>query len=276
MSIYEFESYTEAIESHYKQGKLDHPEWTLSKIAQQCLMQPSYLTNVLKGRADLNSDQLYRLCGILGVADEETEYLLLLLEFKKTQIEKRRRELSLKIKAIKSSHARAEKKISTKVVELSPELIEKYYLDPFNQLVHIYLTIPKAEKSLDGLAKKFSLSKARMAGILNTLEQVGYVQKKGLKYEVIEGGRHLKRDAAVLTAHHQLMRLKSLDQMQSLTVDEVYSFSATISTTPEVREKLQVEYLKFLKIAEKMVKTSEPKKMYQINFDLFPWELEET
>ena len=272
MQIFQFESYTDALQAAYQERKAAASGMTLSGLAQMCLMQPSYLTNVLKGRADLNSDQLYRLCELLQLNDEECEYLLLLLELKKTQYEKRRNKIKNKIKTIKSAQLRAEKNISAPEVTLTAEQSERYYLDPYIQIVHIYLTIPKAAKSLEDLAKKFSVAPPRMQEVLKTLEEIGYIQRNGKNYEVVVAGRHLPRESPMLRPHQQLLRMKSLEQMLSLPSEDVYSFSATISTTPEVRTQLQTEYLKFLKSAEKLVKGAPAEKLYQINFDLFPWE----
>lgn len=272
MGIFQYESYREAIQSLLQKKKAQHSSLTLSSLAQGCLIQPSYLTNVLKGRADLNSDQLYRLGEQLSLNQEETEFLLLLLEIQKTQHEKRRRELRERIQKTRSKQLRAEKNISAKSVTLSVEQTEKYYLDPYVQLVHIYLTIPTGKKTLHDLAGKFSVSSLRMQQVLNVLEEVNCIRKRGSRYEIISEGKHLARESVLLKPHQQLLRLKGLEQLQALPPEQIYSFSATISTSPEVRTKIQGEFLKFLKIIEKMVRESEAEKLYQVNFDLFPWE----
>jgi uncharacterized protein (TIGR02147 family) len=274
MSLYQYKSYTEALAARFKQRKLSSPGLTLSGLAQQCMMQASYLTNVLKERADLNSDQLYRLCELLGLDVDEADYMQLLLELKKTGYDKRRRDLDKKIDKIQRSNLRAEKNISTPVITLKSEQAERYYLDPHIQIVHIYLSIPKAKKTLEDLAQKFSLSHKRMAEILKVLQDIGYIRKTAKAYELLVSGRHLPRESPLLRPHQQLLRLKSLEQILSLSDESVYSFSATISTSPETRSQLQNEFLKFLNAAEKLVKKSNPEKLYQINFDLFPWEKE--
>ena len=61
--------------------------------------------------------------------------------------------------------------------------------------------------------------------------------------------------------------------MQRLSSNEAYSFSATITGSDETREALHEAWLGFLKKAESLVKESRSEKAFQINFDLFPWEL---
>ncbi|MFZ3229829.1 MAG: helix-turn-helix transcriptional regulator [Pseudobdellovibrio sp.] len=273
MKIYQFESYTEAIFEAIDEKKMNNSKWTMAQLAQACLMQPSYVTNVLKGRGDFNTEQLFRICEQLDLNAEQTEFITLLLEIKKTSYPKRKVQLEKKIAEIRSRHLRAEKILSVKTVELTAEQLEKYYLDPFIQLVHIYLGINN-ESTLDSLTLKFGIPKLQMAQVLGVLEEIKYIQKKAGQYLVLVGGRHLPRESHILKPHQILIRLKSLDQMQRLSPDQNYNFSATISTTPEVRTQLQAEFLKFLKVAEKLVKGHEAKKLYQINFDLFPWEID--
>lgn len=274
MNIYSYTSYTEALQVMMDRKKEASPGWTLAKLAADCIMQPSYLTNVLKGRADFSTDQLARICDLIGLSNEDFEYLALLLELKKSSFEKRRRQLETKIAELRHQHLRAEKNISVKSVSLTPEQQDKYYLDPFVQLIHIFLSCYEGNASVDFLANKFFLPKAKVVHILQDLEEIGYIKRKGAKIEVLVEGRHLPRESHLLRPHHTVMRVKSLDQMQRLPVDQTYSFSATISTEPEVRTKIQAEFLKFMKAAEKLVSTHDAGKLYQLNFDLFPWEMD--
>lgn len=274
MNVFSYTSYTEALEVAIGRKKESTPGWTLSKLAEDCIMQASYLTNVLKGRADFNTDQLARICDLLGLSNEDFEYLALLLELKRSSFEKRRKQLEAKITEIRQQHLRAEKNISTKTVQLTPEQQDKYYLDPFVQLIHIFLSCHEGSASAEFLANKFFLPKAQVLNILQDLEDIGYIKRKGAKIEVLVEGRHLPRESHLLRPHHTVMRVKSIDQMQRLPSDQTYSFSATISTEPEVRTKIQAEFLKFMKAAEKLVTTHDAGKLYQINFDLFPWEMD--
>lgn len=278
MNIYGHNSYTEALTEVLEIKKQSGTAMTLSQLAQVCQMQPSYLTNVLKGRADFNTDQLARVCDQLDLDLDEMDFLTLLLELKKTTFGKRRAQLESKIKMTRAQHMRAEKNISAKTVELTPEQQDKYYLDPYIQLLHIFLSTHEGPAAIETLAQKFSMQKSHVANVLQVLEDIGYIKRSSgsskAKIEVLIEGRHLPRESRLLKPHHALMRMKSIDQMQRLSKDLTYSFSATISTEPEVRTKIQAEFLKFLKAAETLVVSHDAGTLYQINFDLFPWETE--
>lgn len=274
MNVFAFNSLNEALNTRIDERKTFQPQLTLAKLAHNCQMQPSYLTNVLKGRATLNTDQLFRLCEQLSFNADEMDYLALLLEFEKTNYQKRKMLLQKKINTLRQQYLRAEKILAVKTVELTPEQIERYYLDPYIQLVHIFLNSKDGNCTVEMIAKQFSLALGQAASILNTLEEIKYIKKKGSHFEILVEGRHLPRDSQITRPHQILMRLKSLDQIQRLTPEQTYSFSATISTLPEVRTKIQAEFLKFLKTAEKLVGSHDSQNLYQINFDLFPWDLQ--
>jgi hypothetical protein len=274
MNVYAFNTYIEALNQGIEEWKVLHPQGTLAKLANTCLMQPSYVTNVLKGRCDFNSDQLFRFSELLGLKPDEIDYLNLLLELKKTNYEKRRAVLEKKINEIRKQNLRVEKNLSVKTVELSAEQLEQYYLDPYIQLAHIFINSKDGKCNIEDVAKQFSIARSQAGGILNTLESLKYIKRKGNHFEILVEGRHLPRDSQITRPHQMLMRMKSIDQIQRLPIDNVYSFSATISTLPEVRTKIQAEFIKFLKSAEKLVTNHKHKNLYQMNFDLFPWDLE--
>jgi hypothetical protein len=52
-----------------------------------------------------------------------------------------------------------------------------------------------------------------------------------------------------------------------------YHVSVTFSTSAEVMEQIRAEFLAFLKKAESLVKGGSEEKVFQMNFDLFPWSL---
>lgn len=274
MNVYGANSYTEALNQKIAEWKTGHPLGTLAKLANECLIQPSYLTNVLKGRCDFNSDQLFRFCELIGFKVEEIDYLLLLLEFKRTNYTTRKNILEKKINELRQQNLRADRNLAVKNVELTTEQLEEYYLDPYIQLAHIFLYSKEGKCRADDIARQFSIAQSQAAGILQTLEKLNYIKRRGNYFEILVEGRHLPKDSKIARPHQLLMRMKSIDQIQRLSPDNVYSFSATISTLPEVRTKIQAEFIKFLKAAEKLVTNNDPKNLYQMNFDLFPWDLE--
>lgn len=274
MSIYKHFNYRSALEEKIEIKRNLPGKWSLRRLAEEVGLQASYLTNVLKGRMDFSEDQLYSIAGALEFTPAERKFLLMLLSYERSSHKSRKQELKDEIEALRKQHQKTENRISVKTVELEPDAMADYYLDPFVQIAHVHLNLPEYTKDPERLCQVLGISKQHLAQILNVLVRIRYVKIENGAYKVIARNRHLPRESHLLGPHQALMRLKSIDQMQRLTTDETYSFSATLTGTDETRTQLQEAFLGFLKKAEAIVTESESEeKVIQMNFDLFPWKI---
>ena len=267
MNIYKYLKYRDALKEAIEIKRRLPGKWTLRQLASATRLQASFLTNVLKGRLHFSADQLYALADHLGFSANERRYLLLLLEHERAGLKARRDELREQIEALRRENQKTEKHVSIKPVELSADAMAQYYLDPFVQLAHVHLNLTRFRDHPEELGPALGLSKKHLAGILDVLVRIGYVRIERGSYQVVAKNKHLPREAPLCGP------LKSIDQMQRLSISETYSFSATLSGNDETKAELQAAYLAFLKSAEAIVKAAPAQKVFQMNFDLFPWEI---
>ncbi len=272
MSVFRHSNYREALaeelEIRQRTGR-----WTLRKLAEKSGVQPSFLTNVMKGRADFSSDQLYAVCECLEFPASERKYFLLLLEFERSSHQGRKRELETEIQRLQKQHLKSESHLQAAKVEVTLDMVAEYYLDPFVQLAHVHLNFPAYAKDPEKLRALMGISKSHLSQILDVLVRIGYIRHEGQTYHVITKNKHLPKESPLCGPHQSLMRLKSIDQMQRLAFDEKYSFSATFTGTQETKTRVQEAFLGFLKKAEAAVRPAESKAVFQMNFDLFPWQI---
>jgi uncharacterized protein (TIGR02147 family) len=274
MNIFKHLEYTEALAEMFELAKNRPGKWTIAQMAQDLNIQPSYVTNVIKGRAEFSTDQLYAVCDYLGADLKSTEFLILLLEHKRSAIPKRKTELKKQIEKIQNEHRKSEAHIKAeRLPENAPELTS-YYMDPFCQLVHVFMNFPEYAKNPQKLCGKIAISEKHMHEILTKRENLHYIEAGKNGYEVKLKNRHLPKESPLCQPHQSLLRYKSIDQMQRVSEKDRYSFSVTFSSSPEDKNRIQSEFLEFLKKAEVIVKNTKREHVYQINFDLFPWELE--
>ena len=271
MNLFAQDDYRKILTSAFEEFKKLNLSFTLSKLSTDCGMQPSYLSNVMNGRGDFNSDQLFKIAEILNLPEDLTDFMLLLLEFEKSTVVSRRKKLNLQIEEIRRQKISVSKVLSSKVISLSEIEANEYYLDPYIELVHLYLGIDKKNSDLSSLAHKFGTNKAHMERIINTLLKLGFLKRKGPHWEVQSTTKHLPKESPLCLSHIISQRQLSLNQIQKLGLNEAYSFSAVIGSTESVRDQVKVEFLKFLRSLEKIVHDNPQEKLYQINFDLFPW-----
>lgn len=273
MSIYKHLKYQEILLSRIEHLK-SQSSLTMAKLAEKVGVQSSYITHVFKGRAHFSADQLYAIGEALNFSEEEVEYLLLLLELERSVHSTRKRKLKEKIELQRAKFLKTESHLSVETVRDLEAATIQYYLDPLCQLVMVFLNFPQYAKDPFLLGAKLGMGSQQLEEILGRLQSSGKVEITKNGYKVLSGSDHLPKESPLCQPHQTLMRYKSVDQMQRLAWGKAYSFSVTFSSTPEDKAQIQSAFLDFVNAAEKIVKKSPREKVYQINFDLFPWELD--
>lgn len=273
MAVYTHLQYRPALEEAIEAKRERRGRFTLRQLADEIGVQASFLTNVMKGRFDFSADQLFAMAGALGLGESERDYLLLLLEHERSAHAPRREALKKRIDDVRRENQKSEKQLAIKVMELSPDEQAQYYLDPFAQVALVHLNLPPYDRQPDKLAGALGISRKHLAEILEILVRIGYVRKEGGVYRVLARNKHLPARNPLSGPALTLLRFKSLDQLQRLTSGEAFSHTVTLTGTAETKERLSDAYLAFLKKAEAIVKPARSEKAFQMNFDLFPWEL---
>jgi uncharacterized protein (TIGR02147 family) len=249
-----------------------HKPLTFAELAKRTAIQPTYLSNVLKGRAHFSSDQLYSIGKFLELSEPELEFVLLLLEWERCSVKERKRELGKRLEAIRQEHLSTASHVTAKKVIPQDLASSEYYLDPLVKVVHVFLTIDRYGKDPKLIAEALRISPEYLGRILETLVRLGYTEAKPAGgYAIRVKHRHLPDESPLCLPHQALMRSRSLEQFQRLSRGKRYGFSATFSATPDTRAKIQAEFLEFVKKAEALVGASKETHVFQMNFDLFPW-----
>ncbi len=242
------------------------------KLADACGIQKTYLSRVLHDeKAQLSADQLYLACQFLSVGKEESSFLFQIYEYERSQDKNRKKELLAEIEKKHQSKMKTENVIEAKSVEARAEDYHEFFLDPFQQLVHGFLSIEKYQKNPDAIGRKLGLTQARLSTILKKMVRLGLIEEKKGSYRLIKDSLHLPADSGYYLPYQSLLRLKALDLFQRKVQDGSYSFSVIFSADPATRKAIQEGFFDFLKKVEKFVKNAPAEEVYQLNFDLLDW-----
>ncbi|MGE0526644.1 MAG: TIGR02147 family protein [Bdellovibrionales bacterium] len=271
MSIFKYMDYRDLLAVQIKNRRKNEPRFTQAALAERAGIRNTYLTNVLKGRANFNSDQIYALARELRLNEQETQYLSLLKEWDQCQLPDRKSSLKREIESLRQAALATEAHIRAQVRRDEHELILRYYSDPHIKIVHILLQIPRFAADYTRIGPALSLDLNQLEKIVATLRELEIVKFVNKKVEVLLKNFHLPKDSPMLLPHQTLMRTKSAQRLLELPPEQRYSLAVTFSTTEEVKEKIHQRFLEFLKEAEALVKGSESEAAYQMNFDLLPW-----
>jgi len=276
MNLYASDNYRKILNETMSEKKFLDKSYSFQAMANFIRVQKPYLSKVMNGHADLNSDQLYMCCKYLGLNEEEINYMLLLLERERCTYPERKKDLTLKIERIQDSKRDSKNILINQIktrdaLDFDESIHIEYYLDPTILIVHMFLTIPRFRKNIDHIATELFLSKEHLNDILKKLVEMNIIEIKEGKIEVLIKTMHLPRESKVVSAHQQMMKQYGLYRMNRIGVEFKKNFAVTFSSNETARKKIELEFNTFLAKVREISMEGDKKDCYQLNFDLFPW-----
>lgn len=273
-SIYESLHYRQILSLRAQELKAQRPGWTLGKLAEKALIQAPYLTNVLKERAHLNPDQLYSLSHLLGFDDDETQYAQLLLEWERSGHAGRKLRLKAQIETIRKANLSSKANLKKELVADEEKHTLRFFLNPYYKIINSFLAVERFAKEPLRIANALHISPAQLERWLKDLTEMNFIKKNLGGYQKLKKNFHLPRESPLCDPHQALISSSASQHAQSLPDDEKFNFMLTFSADDETREKIQREFMKFLKTIEEDVKAAPSKEIYGLSFDLFKWSYE--
>lgn len=274
MNLYRFTDYREYIREWVLDAKSQGLKVSLGRICEAIQVQNTYMSRVLKKDADLNSDQAFLICQFFKFDKAETNYFNLLLEYSRSSMASRKKILFQEIIQIQEEYKNTKNHLQSKNVEHQfSEKFITYYLDPLTPIVHNFLTIVEYAKKPELIGPKLNIDAEKLKVIIERLKGLGIIEyNQKLKiFEVVQQHLHLPKDSVMHVAHQIFQRLQSLQKINATGESDKFFFNVVLSCDEATRKSIHEEFLKFIKVAEKLVQDSPAKDVYQLNFDLFRW-----
>jgi len=271
INIFKYLDYRKIIRECLKFYHKGNKKYTLTNMAKSINVQGPYISKVLNGNASFNQDQIFLVCRYFSFDSDQSNFISLLMEYERSILTERKKRILEQINLLKSKYRDSSKHITAKNISIDGNIMEKYYLNPLIQIVHICLTIEKYSKQPHDLINKLHIGEEYLNTILGLLEQMNLIKKNDNEYKILERNIHLPKDSSALKIHQNLVRMKSIESYNSSSNKEDYFFNVTFSTDKETKIAIHEEFLAFLKKIEGLVKNSNPSSVYQLNFDLFSW-----
>ena len=271
INVFRFEAYRKAFSAIFEQERKVRAGWSTAGLAEKIRVQPSHITNVVKERSHFSSDQIYAIGAEIGLKERETAYLDLLMEWERADFPARKSRLLEEIRATRDKALRADKNLEAQPLALVGSELERYYLDPNIELLHLYLETKNPPKEAEGIARIWGLPTAYVAEILAFLRKTNLVEMKKGRWLVKPVHQHLASTSPLAKPNQMLKRMRALEAIQKTAAGRVYSFTGTLTMTEETRLLIQAKFVDFLKEIEPAVVSSEPETIHHLQFDLFPW-----
>lgn len=271
MTLYECRDYKTALKLLTEERKSKRASVTFEAMAGHCGIQKTYLSKVLNKDGNLSADQLYQAADFLKLSAFENQFLENLYLENTTQVPSRKNRFQQLLEKARREVLKSENSLKTERENLNSLMLERYYLDPYYQLIHIFLTIDSFAKNPSEIAKNLNLPKEKFQKYLSDLTEWKTIEFKNNAYKVLKNNLHLPKDSDLNGTFRNSSRQASQAKMNTLEQDNFYSFSAIISCDEDTKQKIQKRFLDFLKQCQNDVMKSESEEVYQINFDLLKW-----
>src|SRR5690348_755634 len=137
MNIFSKNDYRKILGAIVPERKRLDSSVNFQKMAAYVRVPKSYLSRVIHGKADLNTDQLFLVCQYLEFNEQESTYMQLLLEYARTGLRTRKEKLQSEIRRMQVQHLDTKEHLKASPVGASNDELAAYYLDPWIQLTHV-------------------------------------------------------------------------------------------------------------------------------------------
>lgn len=278
MNIFSTTDYRTILKETLEAKKFLDKSYSFQAMASAIRVQKPYISKVINARADFNSDQLYMACVYLGFEEEETSYILLLLEYERCFYPERREVLLKNIEKVQDSKRDSKNIIkdsinSRNAVDFDNSIHIEYYLDPIILIVHMFLTIPRFRKNLDQISKELFITRDDLNNTLSKLVEMKLIEINDGEVTVLVASLHLPRESKVVSSHQNMLKQYGLYRQNRLKVEQKKNFLVTFSSNEKARKEIELEFNNFLSKVKAISMKGKKDHCYQMSFEMFPWSL---
>ena len=239
-----------------------------SQMAQAMRCQPTYVSQVLNGNADLSLEQSHALNEFFAHSADESRHFLLLVQSARAGSKELREYFRAEIQEHLARRLNLTRRLGGKN-PLSEEQRSRYYSSWLFAAIHIALTIPELQTP-HVLARHFRIPVKTILEVLEFLVSCGLARQNDGAYQTGVNEIRVGNDSALIVRHHtnwRLEALKSLDREQRERADFHYSGTFSISRSDVTR--LKDKMLEWVRETATLVRESPEEELYAVCMDLF-------
>jgi hypothetical protein len=266
MSLFEHGDYREYLRAHIA-GLPKNGRGELSKIAQLLNVNSTWISQIMSGTQEFNSDQAFALSNYLGHTELEADYFSLLVQIERAGTMELKTHLKKKLKTVKDESLKLSKRVHfTK--KLSEEERSVFYSSWIYSAVHIFTSLEEDGVTLDDISTRFSLSKVKANEIVQFLLHSGIIKETGGRYQPGVQSTFVEQGSPHLLKHHSSWRIKAIEKSEKLADNEMM-VTGQYSLSKKDFLKLRENLTEFVKTLNNTVKETEPEEIVCLNLDWF-------
>lgn len=235
-------------------------------LAEHIPVHTTFVSQVLKGRAELSLEQGEAVNSFLGHTDEEGEYFLMMLLKDRAGTTPLRRRFESKIKVMRDQRLNIQSRLGAKGA-VSEKDREKFYSTHYYGALHVLAGIP-GFRTVEKMAEALRLSKARVQEMVDFCLRIGVLKTDAGELRPGPQHIHLGSDSELVLKHHANWRQHTLQSLQFLDPEDLH-YSACVSLTQSDAYKIKDSMLQNLKDHVEVISKSPEEIAYVLAFDFY-------
>lgn len=264
MDIFEYSDYRNYIN---RQLETEDKAGSRTRLAKAAGCNPSWMTRALAGDVQLTPDQTFGIAQYFRLNDEETDYLLLLVELERAASAGLKKRIENKLKALSKKGRTLASSVRTdsEVVEVDRTM---YYSSWIYSAVHVACMIRGC--SLEDLEAAFHLPFEVLQRTLEELKKMGLVQDKSGEWFATNKSVHLDSLHPMANVTHASWRNFIIQKLQERRGDLHYSAIHCLSKKDI--EKIQKKLKAMILECRNVIEESKSEKLAVFCLDWYPIE----
>lgn len=264
MRIWDFQIYRKYL--LFKLGAERSRTGLRKQLAEFIPVHTTFISQVMKGRADLSLEQGEAVNNFFEHTEDEAEYFLLLLLKDRAGTKTLKARFENKIKIMREQRLNIQNRIAASQT-ISDKDREKFYSSYYYGAIHVLTSIPEY-RTTENLAEALKLSKPRVQDMVDFCLRIGVLSqdKNGLK----PGSQHIHiaGNTELVLKHHSNWRQHSMQSLQFIDPEDLH-YSACVSLTQADAFRVKELILENLKSNVDIISKSAEEIAYVLNFDFY-------
>lgn len=236
------------------------------KLAAAISVHTTFVSQVLKGRAEFSLEQAELINDFFEHTDDEGEFFLLLLLKERAGTHQLKRRFERKINELRIQRINIKKRLGVKE-SITIHDREKFYSTYIYGAVHVLSAISQY-RTIESLSLALNISQKRMREILDFLIHIGILKEEKGSYMPGLQHIHLDNESELILNHHKNWRLHCISHLQFINRDDVH-YSACISLSHEDVFRIKDSILQNLKSNIEVIQKSKEETAYVMNLDFY-------
>lgn len=266
MDVYQFEDYKSFILSTIEKNSSNRAYRSAMAKAAGC--GRSFFSQALNSHVQLTPDHGAGLCEFWGFDDDRTDYFLDLINLERAAGAALKRRIQRRLNKLRAES----KRLSSRKVEetpLSAGLREAVYYSAWHTAAIHTLTAIPGYRTTVAIARRLELSTALVERVLNDLQAIGLVQRKGGFWDVKGMSVHLPKESPLSIINQTNWRNQAIKHLIRTPHDGIH-YTAIMALSRKDADEIMGILNKVIDEVIKVVGPSAEEELVCLNVDYFP------